>query len=1042
VANNEEYRDYDDIYSARSENTNTSIRDAKRNRVLLDNNMNWYIFENNLLMGLDYLDKYKNTIFQMVTKVRIGNEYFMRPEYVSYSLYGTTDLWYLLLWLNDMKNPNEFIKNEIYVVAANKMSELQKVLDRARSYVYNVYNPKPIQKHYIKHPKLPSTKLLPDSYNEKIYDCGFVTYQDLNFLDNMFYVHNPNEYYHGKSKMIETKENVFTNSYKELSLRYMDGIQISNTTYDPIFDNTGEIREYKFTGYMYFPYSGIYDFQFNGINGSAYLIVGNDYCTSSNNETIIKLSEVDKKFDFFELKTKNSDFKKRNWNGWTYHNDKLRLLTDINKRKPVAKTIINNDFFDDAHNIVTNPDRDNIIEKIYTDGETNFITYKTESHNLLFYNKMYAEDLNIDLEPYNNGNDGKIVFTCEMLAIDVSNVEIQPYIKINYTDGSSENSILNHYNIGALWTTNEYETLIVSINKDKDKKVSTVEFGIFCEKRNIYDDCHADLSINQVSINLTEFDIVSCVIDENNKGKWLPFVCSYKYNGNILKVFYIKRRMRIKIDSGRYIIDKEKNIISSKASNKIIYKIGMSDDENKKYTFRRNWLKIFNDEIDKNELENPKNTLEDLIHNENKDIIVLKSGDIDFHDDTFYLISPYEYIARDQIAIVPFAGENSFNESVLVTISDKYNREACFLQHNINKEVIVYSEEESTVSFKTCLLIENNKSKYKLQLEQEEDVEIYLDNNITPLIKGTGSVFYFTPINNNTNEMEIKNKGYRLGNLEIYIKNTKNKNIKVKLSMSERNVFQELNDDFFIVRPQHLFTYSNLSFNCINLEDDIGIINSEDIESNKFNLHNLLLEENHKKDTITIDNNVYKKQLSVFKPGIITFEEKISNRECTNYVLEFDISINSDQNGQFIINLDRQTDGKKYSMLFNYKTSYSDNPIFELHNGLYTNTSNTLKELSNIDRGIDFYKHKYEEVPIYKNVLSANHFKSLKKFVIYKNTKHHIKIKKKKNFISLQIDDEYVAIWHDYEKVYINGLCGFTFINLNSVSISDLNLYC
>ena len=41
-----------------------------------------------------------------------------------------------------------------------------------------------------------------------------------------------------------------------------------------------------------------------------------------------------------------------------------------------------------------------------------------------------------------------------------------------------------------------------------------------------------------------------------------------------------------------------------------------------------------------------------------------------------------------------------------------------------------------------------------------------------------------------------------------------------------------------------------------------------------------------------------------------------------------------------------------------------------------------------------------------------------------------------------KINGENIAVWHDYDKAYSDGLCGFTFINLNNVRITNLNLYC
>jgi len=209
-------------------------------------------------------------------------------------------------------------------------------------------------------------------------------------------------------------------------------------------------------------------------------------------------------------------------------------------------------------------------------------------------------------------------------------------------------------------------------------------------------------------------------------------------------------------------------------------------------------------------------------------------------------------------------------------------------------------------------------------------------------------------------------------------------------------------------------------------------------EYNKDQINDSLMKE----DTIFIESDNNYKMLNVFKPGILTLKESIFNKECDNYIIEFDIVVNSNQNGLFIINLDEQNNGDKYGLIFNYKTPYSNYPKFTIKNGLYTNTLKKAISLNNIDSGIDFYKHNYEEVKIYKNIAAASSVNSIRRFEIIKGESYHIKIQKKKNFLNLKINGENIAVWHDYDKAYSDGLCGFTFVNLNNVRITNLNLYC
>lgn len=111
-----------------------SVYTVSGNKVLLDNISNFYNFRNLIQLPMHFLRKYENIIKSNLVKYRIDSSRFFRPEYVSYDLYNTTDLWYLILFVNDLKDPLELnypdilVPNSLYITEIiNKLKSLDMV---------------------------------------------------------------------------------------------------------------------------------------------------------------------------------------------------------------------------------------------------------------------------------------------------------------------------------------------------------------------------------------------------------------------------------------------------------------------------------------------------------------------------------------------------------------------------------------------------------------------------------------------------------------------------------------------------------------------------------------------------------------------------------------------------------------------------------------------------------------------------------------------------------------------------------------------------
>lgn len=81
---------------------------------------------------LTILDKYRFYILENSAKKRLERKYFYRPDYLSYDEYGTTNWWYLILYINDIPTLQEFTREDILVPNFDCISRLQEISTEER----------------------------------------------------------------------------------------------------------------------------------------------------------------------------------------------------------------------------------------------------------------------------------------------------------------------------------------------------------------------------------------------------------------------------------------------------------------------------------------------------------------------------------------------------------------------------------------------------------------------------------------------------------------------------------------------------------------------------------------------------------------------------------------------------------------------------------------------------------------------------------------------------------------------------------------------
>lgn len=99
-----------------------SINLAYSERVNMINVFSTFTLEGNKFPMLDMLNNNKAYLLEMTTTVVVPKSEFFKPEYTSSRLYGTSSLWYLILFLNEMYSAMDYTSNTIKVLSPNSLN--------------------------------------------------------------------------------------------------------------------------------------------------------------------------------------------------------------------------------------------------------------------------------------------------------------------------------------------------------------------------------------------------------------------------------------------------------------------------------------------------------------------------------------------------------------------------------------------------------------------------------------------------------------------------------------------------------------------------------------------------------------------------------------------------------------------------------------------------------------------------------------------------------------------------------------------------------
>ena len=120
--------------SGKFNNILESIEHSKSNKFLIENTSEIYNYNNTITLFSPHIfNIYKNLLSVYMDTITLDEKYFYKPELLSFDIYGTPDLWYLILWTNDISTVTEFSKSEIKVINDKGLDKINTVIEAYKS---------------------------------------------------------------------------------------------------------------------------------------------------------------------------------------------------------------------------------------------------------------------------------------------------------------------------------------------------------------------------------------------------------------------------------------------------------------------------------------------------------------------------------------------------------------------------------------------------------------------------------------------------------------------------------------------------------------------------------------------------------------------------------------------------------------------------------------------------------------------------------------------------------------------------------------------
>jgi len=130
-------------YSGRSKDILENIENDKLNKFSLQNISKKYIVDDKVIFQMfDLLNDYRVIIFANLIEISLENEEEFLPELTALKHYGSPDLWYLVLYCNDIMSKFNYKLGDKKILNPNNLDKLNKIIEsNKKKLTYNSMNP-------------------------------------------------------------------------------------------------------------------------------------------------------------------------------------------------------------------------------------------------------------------------------------------------------------------------------------------------------------------------------------------------------------------------------------------------------------------------------------------------------------------------------------------------------------------------------------------------------------------------------------------------------------------------------------------------------------------------------------------------------------------------------------------------------------------------------------------------------------------------------------------------------------------------------------
>ena len=117
----------DGVYNSGKENTLEDSIEASKDNVLVISRLTKMLnYDGKCLLEEPHpiLHRYKNTLMQDRIWFTIEDRMKFRPDAISEAYYGTPDLWYLVMWANEAREPLELSERAVQVIPMKTLTRV------------------------------------------------------------------------------------------------------------------------------------------------------------------------------------------------------------------------------------------------------------------------------------------------------------------------------------------------------------------------------------------------------------------------------------------------------------------------------------------------------------------------------------------------------------------------------------------------------------------------------------------------------------------------------------------------------------------------------------------------------------------------------------------------------------------------------------------------------------------------------------------------------------------------------------------------------